>query len=105
MPSAERDNFLQWYESMENKEFDFQKEMLDYIRADVTILREAIMKFRDIMMDVTATEEEPGIDPFAYLIIGKYSHNKIWQHHNKFVLYSDNRLIIILSQLYLNTNI
>jgi hypothetical protein len=70
-----RESFLKWHKSTEGKIFDFQKEILDYCRADVAVLREACMKFRELVMTITSTGVEydskgvrtyvGAIDPFT----------------------------------------
>lgn len=40
-----RKSFLQWYNKQVGQIFNFKKEILLYCRADVTLLREGVMKF------------------------------------------------------------
>jgi len=49
----ERKRFLAWHAEMtrENTVFDFQREILDYCRTDVDILRRACMAFRKIFLE------------------------------------------------------
>ena len=49
MKPDERTKFLKWYEERvsENYVFDFKKEILEYCRSDVDILRRSMMKFRE----------------------------------------------------------
>ena len=49
MKPDERAKFLKWYDdrASENYVFDFQKEILEYCRSDVDILRRGIMKLRE----------------------------------------------------------
>ena len=49
MKPDERSKFLKWYEDRvsENYVFDFKKEILEYCRSDVDILRRGIMKLRE----------------------------------------------------------
>jgi len=78
----ERADFLKWYETVTNMQFDFQKEILEYCRSDVDILRKACLKFRDLLMKCTGTSEEiiddkgeiliklnRAVDPFHYVTI------------------------------------
>src|SRR4051794_17906912 len=68
----ERKDFLKWYEEVKNEEFDFQKEMKKYCKADVEVLRQACMKFReDIIQETTIVlgGEEYAVDPFQYTTI------------------------------------
>ena len=57
-----RDDFLKWYATQQNEIFNFQKEILEYCRADVSVLRESCTKFRSLMMGLTCdsvkTDEE-----------------------------------------------
>jgi hypothetical protein len=74
MSTEGRETFIKWHKGMVGEIFDFQKEILTYCRADVCVLREACMKFRDLVMTITATSVEytseglkdyvGGIDPF-----------------------------------------
>jgi len=63
MPDA-RQKFMKWYEDHRNDTIDFQKELLKYCISDVDILRRGCLKFRDIFMHMTSTDDEEGIDPF-----------------------------------------
>ena len=74
MSSESRTEFLQWYDKQEGV-FDFQKEMKAYCISDVTILREACIKFRRLMIDVTKSPVPEGetldgsVDPFNHITI------------------------------------
>ncbi|XP_031789562.1 probable DNA polymerase isoform X1 [Nasonia vitripennis] len=51
MSTSEREKFIAWYEENRNTYgFDFQREILDYCRMDVEILRLACMAFRKIFI-------------------------------------------------------
>ena len=65
MKSDERAKFLKWYEERvnENYVFDFKKEILEYCRSDVDILRRGIMKLRDDFIKLE------NIDPLRYITI------------------------------------
>jgi hypothetical protein len=67
--------FFAWHADQDGKIFNFQKEILDYCRGDVNVLREACTKFRQMMMTLTAdkvvtdpetslTEYIGAVDPF-----------------------------------------
>ncbi|PIC30221.1 hypothetical protein B9Z55_021539 [Caenorhabditis nigoni] len=45
MSVKKRNEFLQWYEQVKDREFDFDKEILEYCQTDVNILTEAIVSF------------------------------------------------------------
>ncbi len=65
-PMESRD-LIEWYDSVKYLQFDFQKEILDYICDDVNVLHEAKMKFRELMMTITSADGGDCVDPFAYL--------------------------------------
>jgi hypothetical protein len=70
MKSSARDSFMAWYDKNADSTFDFQKEIMEYTRTDVAILREACMKFRDLIKEATLVrrENEPEryVDVFAH---------------------------------------
>ena len=65
MKKDERTKFLKWYEERvrENYVFDFKKEILEYCRSDVDILRRGIMKLREDFIQLE------NIDPLRYITI------------------------------------
>ena len=65
MKPDERTKFLKWYEERvnENYVFDFKKEILEYCRSDVDILRRGIMKLRGDFIQLE------NIDPLRYITI------------------------------------
>ena len=65
MKPDERTKFLNWYEDRvnENYVFDFKKEILEYCRSDVDILRRGIMKLREDFIELE------NIDPLHYITI------------------------------------
>ena len=65
MKPDERTKFLKWYEERvrENYVFDFKKEILEYCRSDVDILRRGIMKLREDFIQLE------NIDPLRYITI------------------------------------
>ena len=83
MPKA-RKQFMEWYPKQAGKEFDLQKEMLNYCISDTQILRQACLKFRKLMLEVTGGELKEvrdsktmnlvkkwvgGVDPFCFITI------------------------------------
>ncbi len=58
MSSKERDEFLTWHDQNKDKEFDFRKEMYEYCRSDVDILRQSCLKFRHLLMSSTGVQVE-----------------------------------------------
>lgn len=77
MGTSERVDFLDWYntETLSGREFDFEAELTEYCRADVQVLREACMKFRNLLLritdkdDVDSDEDPHGVDPFNDITI------------------------------------
>ena len=63
MSKSDREEFLVWYDQQSDNTFDFQKEMEDYCRSDVDILRRSCIKFRQLMLETT------GLDPFSFVTI------------------------------------
>ena len=65
MKPDERTKFLKWYEERvrENYVFDMKKEILEYCRSDVDILRRGIMKLREDFIELE------NIDPLRYITI------------------------------------
>ena len=84
MGNEEREKCLAWLESKENCVFDFKKEMLNYCQSDVDILRQACLKFRDLLMSATGdcVRDERGkpqwtgaVDPFDSVTIASVCMN------------------------------
>ena len=65
MKLDDRAKFLKWYEELVNKNytFDFKKEIIEYCRSDVDILRRGIMKLREDFIQLE------NIDPLRYITI------------------------------------
>ena len=65
MKTQDRQKFLQWYDDRlnENCIFDFKKELIDYCRSDVDILRRCMLKFRQDFIN------QENIDPLKYITI------------------------------------
>ena len=90
MSTPERADFMQWYDSKSGEIFDFQQEMLAYCRSDVDILRQACLKFRQQMLEVTGTQTMNekseitwvgAVDPFNYTTIASLC---LGLYHSKF---------------------
>jgi hypothetical protein len=73
---------MEWYDEASKGPFDFRREILEYCRNDVDILRQACLAFRSLLMESTgrleAVIDEDGesgqqlvgaIDPFDYVTI------------------------------------
>lgn len=92
MTSEEKNSFIQWHTKQVNKEFDLQREMLSYCRMDVTILRLACVRFRDLFMEITTIKDCDGnvtgfVDPFAHITIASactqiYRVNFLREYYN-----------------------
>ena len=84
MGTKEKEECLSWLESKKDAIFDFRKEMLEYCRSDVDILRQACLKFRDLLMSATGDKvtDEQGktkwvgsVDPFDSVTIASVCMN------------------------------
>jgi len=82
MGTKERLEFLEKYDTIKHQNFDFKKEMLEYCRSDVDILRQACLKFKELLLNATGVRQEVlndrdeveikyvgGVDPFDYVTI------------------------------------
>ena len=65
MMSGNRKKFLKWHQDRidENYVFDFKKELKDYCRSDVDILRRSMLKFREDFISIA------NIDPLQHITI------------------------------------
>ena len=65
MKSDERESFLKWYGKRVNNNyvFDFQKEIIEYCRSEVDIVRRSLLKFREDFIKLE------NIDPLKYITI------------------------------------
>ena len=62
MKPKDRQEFLDWHQQQQGKEWDFQKEIVDYCISDVTILREGVLAFQQAFVLTT------GLDPLQNAI-------------------------------------
>lgn len=84
MSDTDRSAFLNWHRAQIEKGavFDFSREIVEYCRSDVDILRQACLKFREILMQITGKESlslndegnleyylQDSVDPFNYITI------------------------------------
>jgi hypothetical protein len=74
MSDANREKFIQWHSEQQGKIFDLQAELEAYCKVDVSILRMACIKFRDLIMEITKQVDVDGeilgqVDPFAQITI------------------------------------
>ena len=58
MGEKERNELLAWLSERKDDVFDFRKEMLQYCRSDVDILRQACLTFRGLLMSATGEQKE-----------------------------------------------
>lgn len=70
MSSKEREELLEWHQTKIDEQFNFRKEILDYCRSDVDILRQACLEFRHMLMSATGKQEE--------IINEKGKMEKVW---------------------------
>lgn len=63
MMPKERKEFFEWYDSVKDGEFDFRKELAEYCKNDVAILRKACLRFREELMSTVE------VDPFGCITI------------------------------------
>ena len=70
MGEKERIELVEWLKQRKCEVFDFRKEILEYCRSDVDILRQACLKFRHLLMNATGEEKE--------VINGKGKTEKRW---------------------------
>ncbi|KAG8173059.1 hypothetical protein JTE90_016151 [Oedothorax gibbosus] len=75
MSTAERQKFYSWYEERKAEPFDFRKEMLEYCRSDVDILRRCCIDFREQFLNCAQ------IDPFQYVTIASVAMAIYRAHH------------------------
>lgn len=80
MKPGAREDFLAWHLSQKDKTFDFMAELVAYCEVDVSILEEACLAFRELVIGMTAKEVEAdlsedgadlvtrtiGVDPLQY---------------------------------------
>ena len=79
---------IEWHKTMTGP-YDMHADMLSYCRNDVRILKEACMKFRSLILEITSIETEDGIqnvDPFSQVTIAStcmqiYRQNFLAERH------------------------
>ena len=69
--------FEERYEANKNSRFDFRKEMREYCRSDVDILKRSCIVFRQQFLDVS------NVDPFQYITIASVCLNIFKNQHLK----------------------
>ena len=75
MSTKERQEFLAWYEELKstNYVFDFEKEIEEYCRSDVDILRRCCFEFKKLM------EESCNLDPFKHCVTIACACNRVFR--------------------------
>ena len=65
MSVEENNKFRSWYSTQKNQTFNLQEELLSYCKSDVDILVKSCLKFRELFMMITTSDDfTKGIDPF-----------------------------------------
>ena len=92
MNKQDKEMFTTWHAQQVDKTFDLQEEMLAYCKLDVTILRLACTRFRQIFMDITTVSDDNGdvlgyVDCFAHATIASacmqvFRVNYIEEYHD-----------------------
>jgi hypothetical protein len=65
MSKERRIAFFEWHANQRGKTFNFQKEILEYCRSDVSVLRDACTKYRQMIMSLTADNIESDSSGFT----------------------------------------
>jgi hypothetical protein len=78
-PGAQK-QFSEWYDSLTNHTFDFQKEIIEYCIDDVKVLRAGCLKFRQDFIDMMTSRRKEAFDPFdsgtsAQFAMNAYTRN------------------------------
>ena len=75
-----RANFLQWHDKQKCRPFDFDTELIQYCKADVSVLQCSIIAFRQQFMKMTTHPHAPnGIDPFAHSFTIASACNQVYR--------------------------
>jgi len=92
MKTKEREKFLKWYEDLKKNEhvFDFEKEIEEYCKSDVNILRRCYLNFRQLV------EETCDLDPFKHCITIASACNRVFRQQ----FMEDNTIGLIPPQGY-----
>jgi G:T-mismatch repair DNA endonuclease (very short patch repair protein) len=81
--------FNSWYNDRVDDEFDLEATLYEYCAHDVTILRECVLKFRELVIQLTSSEMETesggkvhvcGMDPFANAVTLPQMCQKIFRY-------------------------
>jgi hypothetical protein len=72
--------FRVWYARNRLQEFDFDENLISYCKGDTRVLRWAVVKFRELFMEMTNTAKSPGgIDPFDGCFTIASACNKVFR--------------------------
>lgn len=83
MSDKDRSEFLTWHQSKinNNEQLDFAKEIVEYCRSDVDILRQACLKFREILMEITG-KGDFDLNDVGNRILSKWWCRSFQVHYN-----------------------
>ena len=75
MTSKEHQEFVRWYGELKHNDFtfDLQKDIVEYCRSDVDILRRCCLEFKQLM------EETCNLDPFKHCITIASTCNRVFR--------------------------
>ncbi len=73
MSIARREKFLKWYSDQQGQVYDFHKELVDYCKLDVEIMKQGLEVYADSSKAVNQ-----GMNPLDYLTTASYSYN-VWR--------------------------
>jgi hypothetical protein len=73
--SSSDKEFMKWYNSYSNKDYNIWEECIKYCVQDTSLLVECMEKYRDFGIELT------GLNPLNYLTISSYSQN-IYRHNH-----------------------
>jgi G:T-mismatch repair DNA endonuclease (very short patch repair protein) len=85
-PQKKMEAFVEWHNKKvaERYIFNFREEMEKYCHSDVTILRIAFQKFREIFCNLTHVDDENlglGDDPLNFITIASLSYDGVFRRH------------------------
>ena len=75
MPDEDREEFLVWWAQMQGREFNFNREMLDYCLKDVEVLLQAVLQYRKDPIEAL------GMDPFYKTITCSSFSMEVFVNH------------------------
>ena len=81
---AKRQSFYEWHAARveERAVFNFRKEMTEYCHSDVCLLRQGMMKFRSLFLDLKDVDGNwIGADPYNYITIAGVAFDGVYRTH------------------------